>query len=109
MGTKVLIEMQQQLRHAMSSSGNTPTSAKKLEDTMDIYNSIFLVFEDITYNARPWILSKRKAELLKNVSGEFRAGELTAIMGLSGAGKSTLMDVLAGFTLVDLSLILLPV
>ncbi|XP_017753254.1 PREDICTED: ATP-binding cassette sub-family G member 1-like [Eufriesea mexicana] len=98
MGTKVLIEMQQQLRHAMSSSGNTPTSAKKLEDTMDIYNSIFLVFEDITYNARPWILSKRKAELLKNVSGEFRAGELTAIMGLSGAGKSTLMDVLAGFT-----------
>lgn len=65
MGTKVLIEMQQQLRHAVSSSGNTPTSAKKLEDTMDIYNSIFLVFEDITYYARPWILSKSKFSLKK--------------------------------------------
>lgn len=42
-----------------------------------------------------------KTELLTKLSGEFRAGELTAIMGLSGAGKSTLMDILAGFTLVD--------
>ncbi|KZC04862.1 ATP-binding cassette sub-family G member 4, partial [Dufourea novaeangliae] len=36
--------------------------------------------------------------LLQNISGEFRAGELTAIMGLSGAGKSTLMNILAGYT-----------
>ncbi|CAK9797704.1 ATP-binding cassette subfamily G member 4 [Anthophora quadrimaculata] len=98
MGTKVLIEMQQQLRHAMSSSKNAQTTTKKLNDVMDIDNSIFLVFEDISYSAKPWIFSKQKYELLKNVSGEFRAGELTAIMGLSGAGKSTLMDVLTGFT-----------
>ncbi|CAL7935408.1 unnamed protein product [Xylocopa violacea] len=98
MGTKVLIEMQQQLRHAVRSSDNASTTTKKLDDIMDIDNSIFLLFEDITYYARPWIFSRRKTELLKNVSGEFRAGELTAIMGLSGAGKSTLMDILAGFT-----------
>ncbi|KZV28328.1 Pleiotropic drug resistance 12 [Dorcoceras hygrometricum] len=34
--------------------------------------------------------------LLKNVSGAFRPGVLTALMGVSGAGKTTLMDVLAG-------------
>lgn len=34
--------------------------------------------------------------LLKEVSGAFRPGVLTALMGVSGAGKTTLMDVLAG-------------
>lgn len=37
-----------------------------------------------------------KLQLLKTVSGEFRPGVLTALMGVSGAGKTTLMDVLAG-------------
>ncbi|KAF9614056.1 hypothetical protein IFM89_014856 [Coptis chinensis] len=34
--------------------------------------------------------------LLKDISGAFRPGVLTALMGVSGAGKTTLMDVLAG-------------
>ena len=34
--------------------------------------------------------------LLNSVSGSFRPGVLTALMGVSGAGKTTLMDVLAG-------------
>ncbi|KAJ8637684.1 hypothetical protein MRB53_011951 [Persea americana] len=34
--------------------------------------------------------------LLKGVSGAFRPGVLTALVGVSGAGKTTLMDVLAG-------------
>jgi ABC-type lipoprotein export system ATPase subunit len=33
--------------------------------------------------------------LLKGISGAFRPGVLTALMGSSGAGKTTLMDVLA--------------
>ena len=37
-----------------------------------------------------------KLVLLNRVSGPFRPGVLTALMGISGAGKTTLMDVLAG-------------
>ncbi|KAK4279547.1 hypothetical protein QN277_011313 [Acacia crassicarpa] len=35
-------------------------------------------------------------QLLRDVSGAFRPGVLTALVGVSGAGKTTLMDVLAG-------------
>ncbi|KAE8710895.1 Detected protein of unknown function [Hibiscus syriacus] len=34
--------------------------------------------------------------LLRDVSGAFRPGILTALVGVTGAGKTTLMDVLAG-------------
>lgn len=41
-------------------------------------------------------LPEDKLQLLRSVSGAFRPGVLTALVGVSGAGKTTLMDVLAG-------------
>ncbi|CAK0784035.1 hypothetical protein CVIRNUC_007238 [Coccomyxa viridis] len=40
--------------------------------------------------------SRPQLTLLYDISGAFRPGRLTCLMGVSGAGKTTLMDVLAG-------------
>ncbi|XVF86696.1 hypothetical protein PTKIN_Ptkin18bG0062900 [Pterospermum kingtungense] len=41
-------------------------------------------------------VAENRLQLLREVTGAFRPGVLTALMGVSGAGKTTLMDVLAG-------------
>ncbi|XWS75284.1 hypothetical protein CRYUN_Cryun01aG0073100 [Craigia yunnanensis] len=41
-------------------------------------------------------IEETRLQLLRDVSGAFRPGVLTALIGVSGAGKTTLMDVLAG-------------
>lgn len=38
----------------------------------------------------------RKLQLLRNITGAFQPGILSALMGVTGAGKTTLLDVLAG-------------
>ncbi|KAL7099781.1 hypothetical protein ACP275_09G107200 [Erythranthe tilingii] len=61
-----------------------------------------ITFDEIVYSVNmPQEMKDRgfledKLVLLKSVSGAFRPGILTALMGVSGAGKTTLMDVLAG-------------
>jgi len=40
--------------------------------------------------------AEKQLQLLHNITGSFRPGILSALMGVSGAGKTTLLDVLAG-------------
>ncbi|KAJ4749154.1 ABC transporter G family member 36 [Rhynchospora pubera] len=66
------------------------------------FTPLCLTFEDMKYSVdmppamRAQGETADKLMLLKGVSGSFRPGVLTALMGVTGAGKTTLMDVLAG-------------
>ncbi|KAI3463305.1 hypothetical protein Pfo_019968 [Paulownia fortunei] len=53
-------------------------------------------FVDMPPEMKEQGVTEDKLQLLREVTGAFRPGVLTALMGVSGAGKTTLMDVLAG-------------
>ncbi|KAI3912940.1 hypothetical protein MKW92_048293 [Papaver armeniacum] len=66
------------------------------------FQPLSITFDEIKYSVDMPVEMKiegvieDRLELLKGISGAFRPGVLTALMGVSGVGKTTLMDVLAG-------------
>ncbi|KAL4369487.1 hypothetical protein GQ457_05G024330 [Hibiscus cannabinus] len=66
------------------------------------FEPLTVTFQDVQYyldtpqEMRERGYKHKKLQLLSDVTGAFRPGILTALMGVSGAGKTTLMDVLSG-------------
>jgi ABC-type multidrug transport system ATPase subunit len=64
--------------------------------SIEVLKVCILTFVPILQEMKAQGILEDRLELLKGVSGAFRPGVLTALMGVSGAGKTTLMDVLSG-------------
>ncbi|KAG6669262.1 hypothetical protein I3843_01G223600 [Carya illinoinensis] len=66
------------------------------------FTPLAMSFDDVNYyvemppEMKDQGVAEDRLQLLREVTGAFRPGILTALMGVSGAGKTTLMDVLAG-------------
>ncbi|KAL3687132.1 hypothetical protein R1sor_013441 [Riccia sorocarpa] len=66
------------------------------------FQPLAISFNDVNYYVdMPAAMKQQGAtesrlQLLRSITGAFRPGVLTALVGVSGAGKTTLMDVLAG-------------
>ncbi|KAI3737596.1 hypothetical protein L2E82_27605 [Cichorium intybus] len=85
---------------AMTTGDNAPQPKKK--GMILPFEPHSITFNDVKYSVdmpqemKEQGVGEDRLLLLKGVSGAFRPGVLTALMGVSGAGKTTLMDVLAG-------------
>ncbi|XP_049933546.1 pleiotropic drug resistance protein 2-like isoform X3 [Nymphaea colorata] len=88
------------IRNRTGSRGSETMAPKK--GMVLPFQPLSLVFDHVKYyvdmpaEMKSQGVEENRLQLLRDVSGSFRPGILTALMGVSGAGKTTLMDVLAG-------------
>ncbi|KAD5803016.1 hypothetical protein E3N88_14376 [Mikania micrantha] len=94
-----IIELKDYLQLSPSYAG---TKAENQRGMVLPFQPLTMSFRNISYyvdvprELKRQDLSVNKLQLLVNITGAFRPGLLTALVGVSGAGKTTLMDVLAG-------------
>ncbi|XP_015898189.3 ABC transporter G family member 32 [Ziziphus jujuba] len=97
-GENVVME----LRHYLQHSGSFGGKHFKQKGMVLPFQQLSMSFSNINYYVDVPLELKQQGiledrlQLLSNVTGVFRPGILTALVGVSGAGKTTLMDVLAG-------------
>lgn len=65
--------------------------------------SLNISFENICYGVKTGLFKRGDKQVLNGLTGEFRSGELSAVVGPSGAGKSTLLNILSSYTLYGFS------
>ncbi|XP_077211849.1 ABC transporter G family member 31-like isoform X1 [Tasmannia lanceolata] len=91
-----------ELRPQMHSGTLAGTNGKGKRGMVLPFQPLSMCFSNINYYVDVPLELKQQGiledrlQLLVNVTGAFRPGVLTALVGVSGAGKTTLMDVLAG-------------
>ncbi|KAK3028090.1 hypothetical protein RJ639_039381 [Escallonia herrerae] len=91
-----------QLREYLQHSGSFTGKSFKQKGMVLPFQPLSMSFRNINYYVDVPVELKQQGiledrlQLLVNITGAFRPGVLTALVGVSGAGKTTLMDVLAG-------------
>ncbi|GLJ44148.1 hypothetical protein SUGI_0920890 [Cryptomeria japonica] len=90
-------------RSATVQNGNSESFATKQRRGMVLpFQPFNICFKHVNYyvdmppEMKQQGITEDRLQLLRDVSGAFRPGILTALVGVSGAGKTTFMDVLAG-------------
>ncbi|CAI0389715.1 unnamed protein product [Linum tenue] len=91
-----------ELRHYLENSNSINGKYFKKKGMVLPFQPLSMSFSNINYfvdvplELKQQGIAEDRLQLLVNVTGAFRPGILTALVGVSGAGKTTLMDVLAG-------------
>ncbi|KAF8009460.1 hypothetical protein BT93_J0450 [Corymbia citriodora subsp. variegata] len=91
-----------QVRNARENDGIVSESTQAKRGMVLPFQPLSLAFNHVNYyvdmpaEMKTQGVEESRLQLLRDVSGAFRPGVLTALVGVSGAGKTTLMDVLAG-------------
>ncbi|CAN6692199.1 unnamed protein product [Malus baccata var. baccata] len=90
------IDMQVQNAQGSSSNGQVKRGMVLPFQPLSLAFNHVNYYVDMPVEMKTQGIEETRLQLLRDVSGAFRPGILTALVGVSGAGKTTLMDVLAG-------------